>query len=100
MLVDIILAMELVFISFYLQFISKDWSYLMYGSIGLTALCLIVSIFFVVESPRFLMEKGKKQAEASFTTHAKYNGMLGRFYHYTQTHKIKFSSIKWSNVEG
>lgn len=62
MLLTIVLSMELIFISVYLEFLTKDWRFLMYASICLTIICLIASMYLVVESPRYLMEKGRREA--------------------------------------
>lgn len=74
---SIIATCVLSLISLYFQFLSKNWIYLQYMSFFVSFTGLTLSLLYLRENPRYLMEKGRrKEALLEFQREAEVNGKL------------------------
>ena len=90
LLVDLCLAFCQIFIGLTLQYMSKDYRSLAGFSIMSGMTCTTINYFFVQESPKYLLEKGKREsAFLKIKKMASWNDKLGEFDFYIIRQDIK-----------
>lgn len=91
LIIDFSQAAVIIYVALYLQFISKNWLYLQYFVIAQNAIGLIIAFFYVFDTPRYLLEKGRRDlALVQLRRMALINGKLEEFETYVNDHQIKF----------
>lgn len=94
LLIDFAQAAVIIYIAVYLQFISKNMYYLQFFSISNTIIGGLAVYFYVKETPRYLIEKGKKQsAYLNLRRMAYINGKMTEFEHYVEINNISFEDV-------
>lgn len=76
-------GLVLAFASIYFEFICKNWIYIIVTSLVGTGIVMVVILFFVEESPKWLYDKGHiKETKDLLTSIGRINGVLSKDEYY------------------